>query len=55
MTTKLEERKIDKRKTESLRVRKQWSDPISLHYGKNEKKTTTILFGGLTMLQDLPY
>ena len=33
-------------------VRKHWYDPVYRHFSKKEKKTTTILFGGLTMLHD---
>lgn len=52
MTTKTEGRKINKPKADLLTARKQWSDSLPRHYVKTEKETTTILFGGLTILQD---
>lgn len=33
-------------------AKKHWHEPIFRHYSKKEKNSTTILFGGLTIIQD---
>ncbi|OIJ13734.1 2-hydroxyglutaryl-CoA dehydratase [Anaerobacillus alkalilacustris] len=52
MTTITKVRNKERNEVGILRERKQWYDQVPRPYLKKEKRTTTILFGGLTLIQD---
>lgn len=43
---------IEENNDVNLHERKQWYDTIPRHFSKKERKSTTILFGGLTIIHD---